>query len=194
MKFVDEGPRLRRSVKKAGFRSSRMSSAQDCSPSPAVSTSMEAPGTCRKDHVPCPAVHATQPRTKWDVPVQQLSSSKLDRDQILSAFVSAMFPLGSSSVQSSFLGSWLWQVPSRLGSNALFDRAALSLALAYFARLSGDQAVLRNAELSYATALRSLVPAIADPSQQFGSEVLCAVLLLGHYEVCPARHGNLCRA
>ncbi|KAH8909304.1 hypothetical protein BR93DRAFT_875887 [Coniochaeta sp. PMI_546] len=166
MKFVDEGPRLQRSAKKATRASA-----------PVTTTAPS--GECA---ISGTAVQKLPPRTHWDTQVHHLNSSKLDRDQILSVFVSAMFPLGSSSAQSSFLGSWLWHVPLRLGSSAVLDHAALSLALAYFARLSGDQLVLRNAELSYAIALRSLTAAISDPDNRLASEVLCAVLLLGHYE------------
>ncbi|RYP19934.1 hypothetical protein DL765_003082 [Monosporascus sp. GIB2] len=183
MKFVDEGPRLRSSARKASGRSSGVSSARYSGSLRATSsaTTAVAEGNERAASS-SPSAPTLRSRTDWGVRVRRLGSSKLDRDQILSAFVSAMFPLGSSSVQTSFLGSWLWHVPSRLGSDAALDPAALSLALAYFARLSGDQQVLRNAELSYTIALRSLLTAIADPSRRLGSEVLCAVLLLGHYE------------
>ena len=96
-----------------------------------------------------------------------------------------MFPLGAKALQTSYLGSWLWHVPSSLGKNIALDEAALSLALAYFAGVSGDQLVLRNAQMSYMLALKSLTVAVTDPKQQLSSEALCATLLLGCYEVCP---------
>jgi len=123
------------------------------------------------------------PRGWENTRVHQLRSSKADRDQILAAFVSAMFPLASGAARSSFLGTWLWHVPPRLGQNSVLDAAAQSFALAYFARLSRDVLLLRRAELSYVVALRSLATAIADPDKRLDSEVLCAVMLLGHYEV-----------
>jgi hypothetical protein len=179
---------LRRSARKAGVRSFGLSSARYSKSPPGISTPMTAVVSSGDCAVTSPSVQTLRSRTDWDARVHELSSSKLDRDQILSAFVSAMFPLGSSSMQSSFLGSWLWHVPSRLGSSGLLDRAALSLASAYFARVSGDQVMFRNAELSYSMALSGLVPAIASPSRRLSSEVLCTVMLLGHYEVRTARH------
>ncbi|RBR11693.1 hypothetical protein FVER53590_12998 [Fusarium verticillioides] len=105
-----------------------------------------------------------------------------ERDQILSSFVSAMFPLGSSTAQISFLGSWLWHLPPRLGSSAALDHAALSLAWAYFAKLYGDPIALRNAEISYLRAVKSLAAALDDVKEQLSSNVLCATVLLGHFE------------
>jgi hypothetical protein len=94
-----------------------------------------------------------------------------------------MFPLGAASVQKSFLGSWLWHVPPRLGCSLVLDYSALTLALAYFARVSGDQLVLRNAQLSYIRALRNLAIAVADLVKRVSADVLCSTLLLGYYEV-----------
>nr|RBQ86902.1 hypothetical protein FVER53263_20937 [Fusarium verticillioides] len=93
-----------------------------------------------------------------------------------------MFPLGSSTAQISFLGSWLWHLPPRLGSSAALDHAALSLAWAYFAKLYGDPIALRNAEISYLRAVKSLAAALDDDKEQLSSNVLCATVLLGHFE------------
>jgi len=114
---------------------------------------------------------------------QQPSSSRLEHHQILSSFMSAMFPLGVTSVQKSFVGSWLWHIPPRLGCCIALDQAALSLALAYFACVGGDQIVLRNAEISYGSALKSLAIAITDKNKACDSTILCATLLLQFYEV-----------
>lgn len=116
--------------------------------------------------------------------LKQPSTMKAQRDQILSSFVSSMFPLGPADVQTSFLGSWLWHLPPRLGSSVVLDHAALSVAWAYFARVFGDVSALRNAEISYSCAVKSLALALGDPKQQLASNVLCATILLGHYEVC----------
>ncbi|RBQ75449.1 hypothetical protein FVER14953_05368 [Fusarium verticillioides] len=94
-----------------------------------------------------------------------------------------MFPLGSSTAQISFLGSWLWHLPPRLGSSAALGHAALSLAWAYFAKLYGDPIALRNAEISYLRAVKSLAAALDDVKEQLSSNVLCATVLLGHFEV-----------
>ena len=123
-----------------------------------------------------------------------MNFASLKRSQILSSFVSAMFPLGASTVQMSFLGSWLWHVPPRFGCNPALDSAAVSLALAFFAGASLDKEILWKAELSYAVALRNLAIALADRSKQLRSEVVCAALLLEHYEVCAPRPQILTRA
>ncbi|KAF9769286.1 hypothetical protein IL306_013295 [Fusarium sp. DS 682] len=93
-----------------------------------------------------------------------------------------MFPLGSATLQTSFLGSWLWHLPPRLGSSAVLDHAALSVAWAYFARLYGNTEALRNAEMSYMCAVKGLALALGDAKQQLSSNVLCATVLLGHFE------------
>ncbi|KAK8023326.1 hypothetical protein PG991_006565 [Apiospora marii] len=93
-----------------------------------------------------------------------------------------MFPLGAASAQRSFLGSWLWHIPARLDGSLALDYAALSVALAYFARMSGVAQVLRQAQAAYTLALRYLAAAIADSAARAGSDVLCATMLLGHYE------------
>jgi hypothetical protein len=109
--------------------------------------------------------------------------SNLEHAQLLSSFVSIIFPLGDVSVQSSFLGSWLWHVPPRFGRNIALDHAAMSLAYAYFGGTSQSQSLRRTADLFYSSALRSLAKAISDCNKRLSPEVLCATLLLGYYEV-----------
>ncbi|KAF4427920.1 hypothetical protein F53441_14070 [Fusarium austroafricanum] len=123
--------------------------------------------------------HGTE---KPNFELNHLSSFKAERDQILFLFVSGMFPLGSTSPQNSFLGSWLWHLPPRLGSSTVLDYAALSVAWAYFSRMHGDPLALKNSELSYLSAVKSLALAIDNPKEQLSSNVLCATMLLGHYE------------
>ncbi|KAK2123249.1 hypothetical protein NOF04DRAFT_1407037 [Fusarium oxysporum II5] len=159
MKFVDEGPKVRRSRRK------------------------DQPGQVSKGngrHNGGPIHH--HQKTNPDVRLGQPSTFKAERDQVLSSFVSDMFPLGSSTAQISFLGSWLWHLPPRLGSSAVLDHAALSVAWAYFAKVYGDSLALRNAELSYLCAVRSLASALDDAKEQLSSNVLCATVLLGHFE------------
>lgn len=175
MKFVDEGFRLRRSTPKAKTRLGGRLQAE-ASPSTIVSNTMLDlnSGSHRRG----------RPHRGQGGPVTyRLGSSMQDCSQLLASFISHMFPLGVASVQKSFLGSWLWHVPTRLGCSAVLDYAALSLALAYFARVSGDQPALRHAELSYNMALKALAAAIADKDRRFGADVLCATMLLGNYEV-----------
>lgn len=115
-----------------------------------------------------------------------MKSPSLERQQLALSFVSAMFPLGAESVQRSFLGSWLWHIPARLGVNTALDYATLSVALAYFARMSGAAAapdLLHRAQLAYASALRYLATAVGSCSTWASTDVLCATMLLGHYEV-----------
>lgn len=113
----------------------------------------------------------------------ELKSPKLERQQLVFSFVSAMFPLGVSSVQRSFLGSWLWHIPAHLNGGLALDYAALSVALAYFARTSNAAQVLQQAQSAYTFALKYLAVAIADSVTRAGSDILCATMLLGHYEV-----------
>ncbi|KAF5624767.1 hypothetical protein F25303_11482 [Fusarium sp. NRRL 25303] len=164
MKFVDEGPKLRRSRRKAHA---------------SITTSISE------------KVSKYDARHNGDLLRHQRETSRLsqpgsfkaERDQILSSFVSAMFPLNSSTAQISFLGSWLWHLPPRLGSSAVLDHAALSVAWAYFAKLYGDPIALRNAEISYSCAVRNLALALDDAKEQLSSNVLCATVLLGHFEL-----------
>ncbi|CVL07557.1 uncharacterized protein FMAN_14438 [Fusarium mangiferae] len=158
MKFVDEGPKVRRSRR--------------VTPSTPKKASK---GDARHSG---DLLHHQRETSRLSQP----GSFKAERDQILSSFVSAMFPLTSSTAQISFLGSWLWHLPPRLGSSAVLDHAALSVAWAYFAKLYGDPIALRNAEISYSNAVRSLALALDDAKEQLSSNVLCATVLLGHFE------------
>jgi hypothetical protein len=193
MKFVDEGRRLRRATRdvkvRVASRPSARSPDSSCSTSPATSDLVLKVELETESH----SVFDIRLQFQGDAKLYQFSSPKLERDHLLSSFVADMFPLGAASVQSSFLGCWLWHVPQRLGRSAALDHAAVSLALAYFAQVAGDRRVFRNAQLSYTLALRSLAAAIADASRRFSAEVLCATLLLAHYEVCPLPSAGSCR-
>ncbi|KAF5540127.1 fungal transcriptional regulatory n-terminal, partial [Fusarium mexicanum] len=166
MKFVDEGPKVRRSRRKAHASATK-------------STSEKASKGIDRQNKDLLHHRETSP----DVGLSQPSSFKAERDQILSSFVSAMFPLGSPTAQISFLGSWSWHIPPRLGSSVVLDHAALSVAWAYFAKLYGDPIALRNAESSYLCAVRSLALALDDAKDQLSANVLCTTVLLGHFEV-----------
>ena len=115
------------------------------------------------------------------VPVHQPASSKLEQTQLLVTFISVMFPLRAAAAQSSYLGSWLWHIPPRLGRSPAMDYASLALALRYYA--IRDPSVLRPAQLAYGTAIKSLCIALADPNLSQDPEVLSATMLLGQYEV-----------
>lgn len=117
-----------------------------------------------------------------------IRSPKAELDQQVACFVAAMFPLGRRSVQASLLGSWLWHVPPRLGRSLSLDLAARAVSLAYFAGANDDEFALRNAKMAYAAALPCLAAALDDPNRKFDGEVLCATMLLGHYEVRDAQN------
>lgn len=171
MKFVDEGPKLRRPSRNI------------------IRVSTKLPGKGSNSSVTADKLDAVDGQFVYSLTTRahtiyhQPTSSTLERQQILSSFVCAMFPLGVASAQKSFLGSWLWHIPPRLNCCASLDHAALSVALAYFARVSGDQLVLHNADLSYTFALKSLAIAIGDKTGGLDANVLCATLLLELFEV-----------
>jgi hypothetical protein len=186
MKFVDEGLRLRHSTQDVGIHTQLREPVTVLDlplPKPAAPTSISRYVPSQRAGCSSHPVDEPHLQRKWNTSLYQQPSSKLERDQLLSSFVSTMFPLGVASVQSSFLGSWLWHVPPRLGSSDALDHAALSLALAYFGRVSSNRRAIQNAQLCYSFALKALAVAIADQRQQFSSEVLCATMLLGYYEV-----------
>jgi hypothetical protein len=170
MKFVDEGFKLRRSAHRQSVKTS-------CDNAPASKSMKKAP--TNKEYGPGDAVGIMFHQTS----ISQIPPQKHHRTQLLARFIADMFPIGVASVQRSFLGSWLWHIPPRLGCSAVLDYSALSLALAYFGRGAGDRALVQDAELSYSMALTSLAAAIADKSRQFDADVLCAAMLLGNYEV-----------
>ncbi len=184
LKFVDEGPRVRRSKRAANrvTRSEQPPSREESTVSPTLD------GKCDTVSSVCDR----GPQNQWNTRFCHFASSALERHQILSSFISAMFPLGAASVQRTLVGSWLWHVPSRLDHVAVLDNAALSLSLGYFARVSGDQRVLCRAQMSYTRALKNLAADVADRSKGYSSEVLCAALLLGLYEVRTLRRSGRC--
>ncbi|KAK8115551.1 hypothetical protein PG984_012053 [Apiospora sp. TS-2023a] len=170
LKFMDEGPKLRRSLARA---SGRTRAAELNPPDPRGDPDGQSSGA--------PVCMQNPAGPGNDAPLE-LKSLSLERQQLVFSFISAMFPLGVASVQRSFLGSWLWHIPARLNGSRALDYAALSVALAYFARTSSAAQVLHNAQLAYTLALRYLAAAIADGAERAGSDVLCATMLLGHYE------------
>ncbi|CAI6093596.1 unnamed protein product [Clonostachys chloroleuca] len=168
MKFVDEGPKMRRLTKKS--RSVRLP----------ADTLMN--GSLERQREAGDRVNFFAIEHQESTAVDQPPSAALEREQLLACFVSDMFPLGTSGVQKSFFGSWLWHIPPRLGCSPVFDYAAISLALAYFARASGDQLSFQRAEMSYNMSLKALAAVISDERRQFDSDVLGATMLLGSYE------------
>ena len=112
-----------------------------------------------------------------------LQSPRAALDQLVSYYVASLFPLGAISVQLSLLGSWLWHIPPRLGSNNALDKAIISVALAHFGKDHGDELASKEAQVSYLAALRNLAALLDNKRRQFDAEVLCAALLLGFYEV-----------
>jgi hypothetical protein len=107
----------------------------------------------------------------------------IERKGIVASFIQNLFPLGQSTLQLSFIGSWLWHVPEVLQKNQAMDLAAESLALVYFAKTTNSVETLMHSRWMYANALRALSGALQDRNSRFASETLCATLLLVHYEV-----------
>lgn len=112
-----------------------------------------------------------------------MSLRHLEQQGIVASFVQDIFPLGRSTVQRSFIGSWLWHVPQALQKSRAMDQAAEALALAYFAKKADSKEVLIRSQWIYSSALIRLSKALLCPRSQFASETLCATLLFVHYEV-----------
>lgn len=122
------------------------------------------------------------------VPSQNLdisspSHSTIQRAQLVANFVEDLYPLGPGPIQHSFLGGWLWLVPSAMHEHCTLDLAAESLASVYFAKKSQSTAVLVRGYEAYSRALPQLSRALQNPKHRSSLETLCATLLLVHYEV-----------
>lgn len=113
----------------------------------------------------------------------RMSLRSLEQEGIVTSFVQDLFPLGGLTVQHSFIGSWLWNVPAFLNRSLAMDVAAEAVALAYFARKIGSTEMLMQSRSVYANALKHLSIALKDSSLRLASGTLCATLLLIHYEV-----------
>jgi hypothetical protein len=111
------------------------------------------------------------------------SLRSLEREGVVASFIQDLFPLGRSTVQHSFIGSWLWHVPEVLHKNNAMDLAAECVALAYFAKQAGSTEALIRSHNTYGNALRNLSNALRDRKLYASSETLCATLLLVHFEV-----------
>ncbi|KAK7991365.1 hypothetical protein PG988_000159 [Apiospora saccharicola] len=145
LKFMDEGPKLRRSVAKASGR------------------------TRAAELIP-PESRGDSNGQRKGAPVYMQIPASPEIDTLLE------FP--QFRAPAAGLLFCLRHVPAR----GALDYAALSVALAYFARTSSAAQVLHDAQLAYTLALRYLAAAIADSAERAGSDVLCATMLLGHYE------------
>lgn len=173
MTFVDEGVRLRkkRQVK-------HQTTAAPPQTSPRVKT--EGSPNCVSNSGPKSEEKAGA--GSESLSPLRLASPRAEQDQLFACFVSAMFPLGVESLQISLFGTWLWHIPSRLGCNLALDYATMAVAMGYFGRVSGDSLAIQDAEAAYMAALRVLAAMLGSREKQFASEVLCATMLLGHYE------------
>ena len=121
--------------------------------------------------------------------LSHLSYADIQRLQIVANFVHDLFPQQTCHVKKSYVGGWLWQVPTILRQNTTLDFAAEALASIYFAKRTGspektDAAMMRSSEI-YLRAIELLSKALRNPKSCFSSEILCACLLLVHYEVRP---------
>lgn len=159
MTFVDEGAKLRK--RRAAPKAARYPSSLG-RPSPEIKPE-------------------NSPKYVALLPIS-VQSPRAEQDQLVACFVSAMFPLGVASLQTSLFGTWLWHIPPRLGLNAALDYSAMAVALGYFGRTTVNSAALVGAESAYMAALQSLAAMLGMREKQFEPEVLCATILLGHYE------------
>lgn len=103
----------------------------------------------------------------------------LEQVQLLSVCISTMFPLVPT--RSSYLGTWLWHIPPRIGQSKALDYASLSVALIFYSRK--DPPLRYQAQEAYGVALRSLAAAVADPKATVDADTLGATMLLTYYEV-----------
>ncbi|KAH8817051.1 hypothetical protein F5884DRAFT_778326 [Xylogone sp. PMI_703] len=108
---------------------------------------------------------------------------KLNQIQFVSCCVSDIFPVEQLIPKLSFLGSWLWKIPQFIGLNPALDYAAECMALAYRARVSSNATLFKRSQYSYMRALQSLSRALQTPDSGYSSEILCATMLLGEYEM-----------
>ncbi|KAH8728279.1 hypothetical protein GQ44DRAFT_702087 [Phaeosphaeriaceae sp. PMI808] len=112
------------------------------------------------------------------------------RVQLVSTFVQDLFPLHHGRRQHSFIGGWLWLVPTVLQHSPYLDLAAEAVALGYFGKQSKSRDTLVRSYSVYTNALRVLSKAIQHPKECLSSETLCAVLLLLQYERFVSIEGN----
>ena len=115
-------------------------------------------------------------------------NSAMERDQVVASFVQDLFPLSTGPLRQSYIGGWLWLVPTVLRQQLSLDLAAESLALVYFAKKTGSSDALMRSYTAYSSALANVSRALQHPERRLSSETLCATLLLVHYEVC-IQHG-----
>jgi hypothetical protein len=153
MKWVDEGPRIQMRYKANVKRPGRPSTTP---PSPVTRASPR----------PC-----------------LLPSPFLEHAQLVSCFVADVYPVKTMIPNLSFLGSWLWMVPSYLAQSKTLDSAALCLSLAYYEKLSGCENRMERSRKAYGQTLSLLSRSINNPTTGLSSETLCATLLLFFYEV-----------
>lgn len=118
----------------------------------------------------------------------------IQRLQIVANFVHDLFPQQTCHVKSSYVGGWLWRVPTIMRQDTTLDLAAEALASVYFAKRTGssddiDAVMMRSSEL-YLRAIELLSRALRNPKSCFSSEILCACLLLVHYEVSTLSFGH----
>ncbi|PVH93735.1 hypothetical protein DM02DRAFT_695211 [Periconia macrospinosa] len=114
--------------------------------------------------------------------VIQTIYTRQHRTQIITTFIQDLFPIDQGRQQHSFIGGWLWLVPSVLQQKDTLDLAAESIALGYFGKKSNSKQMLMQSYSVYSRALRCLSRALQHKDQKFASETLCAALLLVHYE------------
>ena len=75
------------------------------------------------------------------------------------------------------------EVPLHIGHAKVFDLSAESVFEAHRVRFTGSQNSLRNSQILYSEALKTLRKCLEDPEQARSAQTLCATVLLSMYEV-----------
>lgn len=114
--------------------------------------------------------------------------SDIERNQIVTSFICDLFPLAVGPIQQSYIGGWLWMIPTVMNQQSTLDLAAEALACIYFAKKARNCAqksheVLMRGHAAYLRALGDLSRALRHQRYRLSLETLCATLLLVQYEV-----------
>ena len=82
------------------------------------------------------------------------------------------------------LGSFIAEIPRRMGSNQACDLAAKCICLEHRFLLTGKKQSIAPSRVHYGEALVELQRCLDSPIQAFSPDTLCATILLTIYEVC----------
>ncbi len=127
--------------------------------------------------------NSLEPENNRQPLITTILSPNLEQIQFVTSFISTVFPLEGLYPQLSHLGTCFWTVPQYLTQSKALDLAAQCLGLGYFGRSSENQGIISNSRQIYSYALRQISRDISNVESGFSSTTLCAIMLLGLYEV-----------